>query len=232
VTGRHDSKPEPFADRARAEDLRTTWPLFNETAEPPFPENPKFAVTPFRVAEDELATLEGRVDLPETTEQAEVETRRLRHTDPPAAPDWMRAARVMNTWLTERLAAGHVSAFEEAAIARTWTAFSLAGASEPQVLRVAHLVSRAHTAIRESRRLAGEMQAAIRDCAGVLHSGLPSAIRARMPLERAVHLVRELRDEADGWAAVVEGVSELLGWKDYARLHAAAVIHSTIERNR
>lgn len=232
MTKPDDPNATPAADHTRAQDLRGTWPLFNERAEPQFPEDPKFAVTPFRVEGDELESLEGRVDLPETTEQAETETRRLRYSEPPAAPDWMRAARVMSEWLRERVARGDVTPQEEAAIARTWAAFSLAGSTEPQIHKVAHLVRRAHSAIRSSQRLAGEMQAAIRDGAGVLHAGLPSAIRDRMPLERAIQLVRGLRDEADGWAAVVDGVSELLGWKDYARLHAAAAIHAVIERNR
>jgi hypothetical protein len=53
-----------------------------------------------------------------------------------------------------------------------------------------------------------------------------------MPFERIMLLIRELRNEADAWAAVVEGTSALLGWKDYARSHAAAVIRAVIEQNR
>ena len=53
-----------------------------------------------------------------------------------------------------------------------------------------------------------------------------------MPLERAVHVVRRLRDEADAWAAIVEGTSELLGWNDYARTHAASVIRALLEQQR
>jgi hypothetical protein len=57
-------------------------------------------------------------------------------------------------------------------------------------------------------------------------------VRDRMPLERAVHVVRRLRDEADSWAAIVEGTSELLGWKDHARTHAATVIRALLEQQR
>ncbi len=224
--------PKPSRDAGRAQDLRGTWPLFNEAAEPPFPVDPRFAVTPFRPDREDLETLGRREDLPETSSSAEAANQRLRDSLPPPAPEWARAANALIDWLRERVERGSLQGDEEAVIARTWAAFSLGGASEPQVLRVAHLVSRAHTAIRESHRAAGELQAAIRDCAGVLHSGMPSAVRERMPSERAVTVVRKLRSEADPWAAVVEGTSELLGWKDYARLHAASAIRAAIERNR
>lgn len=224
--------PNPSRDAGRAEDLRGTWPLFNEEAEPPFPVDPKFAVTPFRPDRADLETLERREDLPETTSGAEEANQRLRESLPPPAPEWARAAGALIKWLQERVERGSLDAADEAVIARTWAAFSLGGASEPQLLRVAHLVSRAHTAIRETHRASGDLQAAIRDCAGVLHSGLPRAIRERMPPERAASVVRKLRGEADGWAAVVDGTSELLGWKDYSRLHAASAIRAAIERNR
>jgi hypothetical protein len=224
--------PKPSRDAGRAGDLGGTWPLFNEEAEPRFPVDPKLAVTPFRPRHGDLETLEQRDDLPETTSGAEAATQRLRDSLPPPAPEWARAAGAMIQWLEARLKKGTVDKVEEALISRTWAAFSLGGTNEPQILRAAHLVSRAHHAIRESHRAAGELQAAIRDCAGVLHAGLPSAIRERMPAERAVAVVRKIRTEADSWAAVVDGTSELLGWRDYARIHAAAAIQAAIERNR
>ena len=103
---------------------------------------------------------------------------------------------------------------------------------ELQILKVAHLVQRAHNAIRTSPRGATDLQAAYHAAAGVLHAALPTAIRDRMPLERAVHVVRRLRDEADTWAAIVDGTSELLGWKDHARTHAATVMRALIEHHR
>ena len=211
--------------------LGNTWPLFGEPS-PSFPADPIQNVTPFRPRNGELAALERDTDLPETTEQAEGDIRRLRESLPPAAEEWARAARALIDWLSERLARGEVDALEQAAIARTWTAFALGGISAPQVLCVAHVVSRAHTAIRETPRSEQQLQSAIQDCAGVLHAGLPRAVRERMPLERTVQIVHGLRQEADPWSAVVDGTSELLGWKDYARAHAASVIRAVIEKGR
>lgn len=211
--------------------LGTTWPLFTVDEEPPFPENARFNVTPFRPETHELAALE-QDDVPESTDHANTEQRRLRETYPPPAPDWNRAAQAMITWLTERVQKGTVSPLEEATIARSWVAFSLGGISVPHILRVAHLVSRAHTAIRETPRGERELQAAVVDCARVLHTGLPSAIKGRMPLERAVQVVRALRAEPDPWPAVVEGTSELLGWTDYARAHAAATLRIVLSQGR
>lgn len=212
--------------------LGNTWPLFNERAEPAFPEDPKLNVTPFRPDTGELEALELRTDVPETTPQAEHDVQRLRQSQPPVAPDWMRAARALVVWLDERLRDPNVAPLDEAVIARTWAAFSLCGASDPQVLRVAHVVRRAHSAIRDTPRTENELQKAVVDCARVLHGGLPSAIRDRMPLERSVQVVKRLRQEPDSWSAVVEGTSELLGWTDYARVHAATTIRGIIERGR
>jgi hypothetical protein len=213
--------------------FEATWPLFGEGV-PNFSADPFSALQQSAPASSEIAALDRRDELPpETTEQSELAQRTLRDSVPPAAaPEWMRAARALADWLEQRIALGAVAPAEQAAIARTWAAFCLGGTTEPQVLRVAHLVHRAHTAIRETPRSNTDLQAAYHAAAGVLHAGLPSAIRNRMPLERAVYVVRRLRDEADAWAAIVEGTSELLGWKDYARAHAASVIRDVLDRNR
>ncbi|MGC4091406.1 MAG: hypothetical protein QM756_26710 [Polyangiaceae bacterium] len=205
-----------------------TWPLFQE-ASSAYP-NPRQAVTPFRPQTSDLDSLDARADLPETTPQAELEARRLTQSVPPPAPEWVRAARAMVDWLEQRLAAQQVSPIDEAKISRAWAAFSLGGVSDPQALRVAHLVSRAYHAIRETPRGSVELQAALLDCAGVLHRNLPSSIRQRTPLDVVTHVVRRLKTEADAWAAVVEGASELLGWKDYGRMHAALVLRILIEQ--
>lgn len=212
-------------------DWGATWPLFQE---PPraFSGHSHHAVTPFRPERSDLDSLDARADLPETTAQAELEARRLTESVPPPAPEWVRAARAMIDWLEQRLAQNQVTRVEEAKISRTWAAFSLAGVSEPQALRVAHLVSRAYHAIRETPRSTIELQAALVDCAGVLHKNLPLAIRERMAPERVVQIVRKLRTENDGWAAVVDGASELLGWKDYGRMHAALLLRILIEQAR
>ena len=211
--------------------LGNTWPLFAEGS-PAFPADPVQTVTPFRPRTAELEALERDTDLPETTEQAEVDIKRLRDSLPPAAADWARDAQALVDWLSERLKKGNIDALDQAAISRTWAAFALGGTTPPQVLRVAHVVSRAHSAIRDTRRSEQQLTAAIQDCAGVLHAGLPRAVRERMPLERAVQIVRALHHEPDPWTAVVEGTSELLGWKDYARAHAASVIRAVIEKGR
>jgi hypothetical protein len=210
--------------------LGNTWPLFGE-ASPAFPADPLQNVTPFRPAPAELAALEQNVGLPETTEQAEGDVRRIHESLPPAAltAEWARAARALVDWLSERLARGEVDAVDEAAVARTWSAFALGGVTPPQMLRVAHVVSRAHSAILHAPA-DEKLQAAFHSCAGVLHAGLPRAVRERMPLERTVEVVRALHAEKDPWSAVVEGTSELLGWKDYARAHAASLLRAVIEK--
>jgi hypothetical protein len=53
-----------------------------------------------------------------------------------------------------------------------------------------------------------------------------------MPMERVVVTVRRLHEQADGWAAIVEGVADIAGWKDYARIHGASVIRTIIESRR
>lgn len=223
--------PDP-GPRSEGPSLGTTWPLFNERMEPSFPEDPKLNVQPFRPHTGELEALERRTDVPETSAKAEEAVRKLRQSQPPVAPDWTRAARALVTWLEQRLNDASISAADEATISRTWAAFALGGATEPQILRVAHVVSRAHSAIRDTARTEHELQNAMLDCARVLHGGLPSAIRDRMPVDRSLQVVRRLRQEPDAWSAVVEGTSELLGWTDYARTHAAATIRSIIERGR
>lgn len=225
------SKSDPPRNPEATQNWGGTWPLFHESPAA-FPVNSQKAVTPFRPEASDLDSLDARADLPETTPQAELETRQLTQSVPPPAPEWVRAARAMIEWLEQRLAEQQVTPIEEAKISRAWAAFSLGGVSEPQALRVAHLVSRAYHAIRETPRGTVELQAALVDCAGVLHRNLPTVIRERMPFDRAVQVVRKLKGEADGWAAVVEGASELLGWKDYGRMHAALVLRILIEQAR
>ena len=89
-------------------------------------------------------------------------------------------------------------------------------------------LKRAYDAIGRSARAGHE--ATIRDCAEVLHGNLPAAVKAAVPFERAVWVVRVIREMPDPWVAVVEGTAELLGWKDYARVHAAYVISAVIQQ--
>jgi hypothetical protein len=212
--------------------LHITWPLRDDEAAEPFPVDPRQAVDAYAPRSEELHELEARTDLPEPREgQAEASRQAAVGTLPPRAPEWMQAARALAQKLEQAVARGSVDPIEYAAIARAWAAWSLGGVNPAHVLRVAHLVSRAHTAIREVRAGGAALDAALRDCAGVLHAGLPSVIRKRMPYERMAAIVRGMRQEADQWKAVVEVTSELLGWNDYARVHAAHVIRTAIEQN-
>jgi hypothetical protein len=208
-----------------------TWPLFGDSR--PFPADPERTVHDLEPGSAELVALQASAEPPDSTnERLEQEVRRMRESLPPAAPDWMRAARALADWLELRIKRGYVEPLEEAAIARTWAAFSLGGVSEAHVHQVARVVQRAHTAIRATPRSASDLQLAINACAGVLYGGLPRAVRERMPLERVVATVRKLREQADPWAAIVEGVADLAGWKDYARVHAASVIRGVVESRR
>jgi hypothetical protein len=215
------------AGAARQRAFEATWPLFSENAAPSFPSDAGLTVQKLAPPSADLAAFAGQPELP--PEANRVASKKPGHAA--SAPEWLRAAEELVTWLEQRIARGSVEANEQAAIARVWAAFCLGGASEEQILRVAHIVQRAHTAIRETPRAHHDLQAAFHAAAGVLHAGLPSAIQKRMPLERTVAVVRRLRDEADGWTAIVEGTTELLGWTDYARIHAASAIRAVLERS-
>ena len=226
--GRSRASAEPGAPRKSFE---ATWPLFGEQAAPSFPADPVVTVHHLAPPSADLAALADRPEPPDTSGKLTPEQKRLRGADL-GAPEWLRAARALSDWLEQRVERGAVEPLEQAAIARVWAAFCLGGVSDSQILRVAHLVQRAHTAIRETPRGNHDLQAAFHAAAGVLHSGLPTAVRARMPFERAVTVIRRMRDEADEWTAIVEGTTELLGWTDYARVHAASAIRAVLERSR
>jgi hypothetical protein len=215
----------------RRKAFEATWPLFGEQAAS-FPADPATNVHQLAPPSADLAAFADGPEPPDTNHELNRERKRLRAALPGSAPEWLRAARALGDWLEERISAGSVEPVEQAAIARIWAAFCLAGVSESQILRVAHLVQRAHTAIRETPRASLDLQAAFHAAAGVLHTGLPSSIRQRMPLERVVAVVRRMHEEADEWTAIVEGTTELLGWSDYARVHAATAIRAVLERSR
>ena len=208
--------------------LEITWPLFGDSR--PFPADAERTVTDFEPPAADLVALQTSAEPSESTERIEAEVRRMRESLPPTAPEWMRAARSLADWLEIRIKRGHAAPVEEAAIARTWAAFSLGGVTELEIFKIARVVQRAHSAIRESRGV--DLQVAITACAGVLYGGLPRTVRERMPLERVAATVRRLHGQPDSWAAIVEGVSDIAGWKDYARIHGASVIRAVIESRR
>jgi hypothetical protein len=209
-------------------DLYNTSPLLDRHTPRRFPADPTGAVTAYAPPSEDLIALSTRevpsgqelLDFPEPASGP-------RSTLAADAPDWMRAARALSDALEANISRGSVEPTQLAAIERAWAAWTLGGVTTGQILRVAHLVRRAHTAIRETNRT--ELDLAYRDCAGVLYGGLPSALRQGLPFERVILVVRQLREEADGWAAVVEGTAELLGWRDYARMCAASIIRIAIE---
>lgn len=206
--------------------LEITWPLFGEA--PPFPADPEANVNDFEPQAEALHALETSNEPPDSAERISREVRQTRESLPPGAPEWMQAARALADWLEIRIKRGHVAPVEEAAIARTWAAFSLGGVSHPQLFKIARVVQRAHAAIHE-KPPGANLTAAVNACAGVLYAGLPRLIRERMPLPRAVATVAKLHEQPDAWPAIVEGVADLAGWKDYARVHAASVIRAVVE---
>jgi hypothetical protein len=210
-----------------------TWPLHDEEAARPLPADPRREVSAYAPDSAELKALYELTEFPDPTgEQARARARRLRQSKPTTTPDWMHAAQNLVNALQEMIQRGKVDPIEYAAVARAWAAWSLGGVTEAHILRVAHLVARAHAAIHETPELENSAEKAYRAAAGVLHTALPAVIRDRMPLERLVFLVRQLYAEKDRWAAVVEGTAEILGWKHYGRVHAASVIRVVMERGQ
>ena len=216
--------------RCKQKPLNQTWPLFGQQA-PAFPADPATTVLDLAPPSSALEALaQGKGLLPDERTRAQ----------PPSARRGCRPTLPSGCARPERFPIGSKSASnggtltnaDQAAVARTWAAFCLGGSTESQILKVAHVVQRAHTAIRSTPRGQHDLQAAYHAAAGVLHAALPTSVRDRMPLERAVHVVRKLRDEADPWAAIVEGTSELLGWKDHGRTHAATVIRALLEQHK
>ncbi len=217
----------------RRGDFEITWPLYQADPNRRFAGDPSETLSIYTPQSGVLRELSELADLPESTGEEAEAVRRLRDSMPAPAPDWMRAAQTLVNQLSALLAAGHeIAPMHEAAVARAWAAWSMGGASEAHVLRVAHLVMRAHGALRDLTREGVEaLNSAHVSAARVLFAGLPSAIRASMPFERVLLVIRHIHGVSDPWAAIVQGTAELLGWTDYVRIHAAAVIRSAIERD-
>jgi hypothetical protein len=198
------------------------------------PADPTEALTAYAPPAEDLVALSARADLPDSRDPIEpaapsqVPAERAFSALPADAPEWMRAARVMADALEDCVRRTNIDYLEQAAIERAWYSWTLGGATPRQVLKVAHLVRRAYEALKMSSRAGSETT--LRDCALVLHTHLPPAVKQSVPFERAVWVVRSLREEPDPWVAVVEGTAELLGWKDYARVHAAYVISAVIQQ--
>jgi hypothetical protein len=142
-------------------------------------------------------------------------------------PAWLAKARVLSAALQEAERTAAASPKLQACIERAHAAWTLDGATTRNISRVAHLAQRGHEAIRGTSRAA--LESAYADCARVVHLGLPSAIKRRVPLEVVIEQVRAMRREADGWVAVVEATMALLGWTDANRARAAEAIRGALE---
>lgn len=209
-----------------------TLPIFGQEQGSQLAANPKQTRLAFEPDSDRLEELREQelATVHEPPTAATPSRARVRRSLPPQSPDWMEAARTLSQALEDVISRGHASQLEQAAIARLHANWSLGGVSENHILRVAHLSARAHRAIRETQRQG--LDEAVRDCAGVLHAGLPSDVRRRVPMERVLHVVRALRETADPWVAVVEATTDLIGWKDLGRFHAAALLRGILEGSK
>jgi hypothetical protein len=213
-----------------ADDNALTLPLEHQDRR--LPVDPTNALTRFAPPTEALIELSAREEFPDSREPGGPPSMpfaaKAFSALPDDAPEWMRAARVLADSLEECIRSGNVDDLEQAAIERAWYAWTLGGATPRHVLKTAHLVRRAHEALQAHQQQMTERF--VRDCAEVMHANLPAAVRQTLPFERVVWVAHLLRAQADPWVAVVEGTAELLGWKDYARVHASNVIRSVIQQ--
>jgi hypothetical protein len=149
---------------------------------------------------------------------------------PPDAPGWMVRARRLAVVLEASIAAGGVSNADEASIERAWAAWELEGATDRAIAKVVSLVDRARTAIRDAK--VNQLERVYNDCAQVLWASLPREIKARQDSSDVLPVMRELRDEADPWTAVVSATAQILGWQDAALAHAAHAIRIALLTDR
>jgi hypothetical protein len=145
---------------------------------------------------------------------------------PENAPGWMLRARRMSLALEEAIRVGLPPPALEACIERAWAAWELDGSADKQIARIARLVEKAHIAIRETP--AQKLETAYNECAQVLWAGLPRHVKAKQEFAQVHLIVRDLRSEADAWAAVVDATSRILGWANAARAHAAHSVRVAI----
>jgi hypothetical protein len=156
-------------------------------------------------------------------------TRQAPNFGPPMlenAPGWMLRARRMSLALEEAIQSGQPSPTIEACIERAWAAWELDGSADKQIARVARLVEKAHGAIRETP--ADKVDRAYVEIAQVIWAGLPRAVKTRQEFAQVVLIVRDLRTEADAWAAVVDATAKILGWAQAARAHSAHAVRVAI----
>ncbi len=146
---------------------------------------------------------------------------------PPGAPGWMQRARRMASALEAAIAVGEVPPLTEACIERAWAAWELNGASDRQIAKVAHLLSRAYGAIHEQP--AGDLELRVTECSRIVHAGLPPALQRTTSYELTTHVVRSLVHETELWPAIVRGTGQLMGWDVPAKAHAAHAVRLALE---
>jgi hypothetical protein len=151
------------------------------------------------------------------------------HELDPRIPSWAAKGRALSAALEEALRQGASSPKARACIERAYSTWTLDGMPPSYIARTAHLSRRAHEAIRSTSR--SKLEEAYTDCARVLHQGLPSTIRRRVSMDIVVDAVRDMRQEADGWAAVVQATMLILGWTIGARVHFAEVVRQALEEH-
>jgi hypothetical protein len=143
------------------------------------------------------------------------------------APNWLAHGRALAAALDEALHSNATSPHSQAAIERAYGAWHLDAVSPRQIAQVAHLARRAYDAIRGTSR--SGLEDAYVDCARVLHLGLPTSTRKRVPIEVVTDAVRAMRREADRWIAVVEATMLFVGWTDANRARAAEAVRQALQ---
>ena len=146
---------------------------------------------------------------------------------PESQEPWLDHGRHLLGALQKALSQRDASPRMKASIERAWAAWQLNGWTDREIVRVAHLLRRAHEALRDSPRKI--MDQALSDCANVLYAGLPSVVRRRVVLDDVRELMRELRDVANARSAVEQGTMRLLGWNELMRSMAQDAIATAFE---
>ena len=149
---------------------------------------------------------------------------------PETAPEWMHHAQRMIAGLQSALKEATTNDSTIASIERAWAGWELDGSSERQIARLALLTEQTHTAVRNAPP--ERLEKSIRDCAEVLRMGIPRPARKNVTVDDVVLVVRQLREEADPWVAVVDATAQLLGWSRAAGAHAAHAVRLAIVHTR
>lgn len=146
---------------------------------------------------------------------------------PSGAPSWMKRARRLVVALENAIDHGEPEPHMIAAIERAWAAFELGGVSDAEVARVAHLCTRAHSALQERLRISAHE--AYLDSAQVIHHGLPTSLKRKVTVDQLIDVTKGLRRNPEVWPAVVEASAKILGWQGRALEQAAHAIRVAIE---